>query len=163
MMAAQTSIGAELEPGDPAPVFELRDQHGEVHRLGDCRGDWVVLYFYPKNDTPGCTAEACAFRDDIMKLKSLNVRLLGVSLDDAESHARFAKKYGLPFPLLADTEGETARAYGSLFGIWPLRFAKRHTFVIDPEGRIAKVYRKVKPKGHSDRIIADLRALQGEG
>lgn len=93
----------------------------------------------------------------------MGAQLLGVRLDEAQSHARFAEKHGLPFPLLSHREGDTARANGSLFSLWPLRFAKRHTFVIDPDGRIAKSYRKVGPREHSDRVIADLRALQGEG
>ena len=152
---------AELQVGDVAPAFELHDQRGEPHRLSDYRGHWVILYFYPKDDTPGCTTEACAFRDDILTLRSLGATLLGVSLDETASHARFAEKYGLPFPLLADPGGRVADAYGALFSLGPLRFAKRHSFIIDPEGRIARIYREVRPGEHSDQVIADLRALQG--
>jgi peroxiredoxin Q/BCP len=151
-----------LNAGEMAPEFSLVDQHGDTRALADYRGEWVVLYFYPKNDTPGCTTEACAFRDDYFMLRERGARVLGVSLDSAESHAAFAEKYGLPFPLLADTEGEVARAYGSLWGIWPLRFAKRHTFIVDPDGRIARIYREVKPKTHSAQVLTDLKALQGE-
>jgi peroxiredoxin Q/BCP len=162
MASIEMSTSTDLEPGDPAPGFELVDQHGQTHRLRDYRGRWVVVYFYPRDDTPGCTTEACAFRDDIPDFRVLGVQLFGISLDGAESHARFAQKYGLPFPLLIDSRGQAARAYGSLFGFWPLRFAKRHTFVIDPDGQIARIYRKVDPDSHSDQVRADLRALQGE-
>jgi peroxiredoxin Q/BCP len=158
-MLFSAAHAADLSAGDPAPGFALVDQDGETRRLADYRGRWVVLYFYPKDDTPGCTSEACAFRDDILELRAMDVAVLGVSLDDAHSHARFAEKHGLPFPLLADTRGETARAYGSLWGVGPIKLAKRHTFVVDPEGRIAKVYRKVDPKTHSARVIGDLKAL----
>ena len=146
--------------GDLAPDFSLVDQYGKTRALADYRGSWVVLYFYPKNDTPGCTTEACAFRDDYVALKELGAEILGVSLDSAESHARFTEKYGLPFPLLADADGAVASAYGSLSGIWPLKFAARHTFIIDPDGHIARIYRKVTPKTHSQAVIADLRSLQ---
>jgi peroxiredoxin Q/BCP len=158
-----TAQAGELQAGSAAPSFELSDQYGKDHDLAQYRGRWVVVYFYPKNDTPGCTTEACAFRDDILVLRDLGVQLFGVSLDDSESHARFAEKHGLPFPLLSDADGQVARAYGALFALGPLRFAKRHSFIIDPQGRIAKVYRKVDPERHSDQIIADLRALQGAG
>ena len=151
---------SELEVGDMAPSFELIDQTATVHRLADYRGRWLVLYFYPKDDTPGCTAEACHLRDDILMFRGLGVQVLGVSLDDAKSHAEFAEKYGLPFPLLADNDGTVARAYGALTSFGPIRYAKRHTYVIDPQGKVAKVYRKVKPKQHSDQLIADLQALQ---
>jgi len=150
----------ELDVGSPAPKFSLLDQESKSHALADYRGRWVVLYFYPKDDTPGCTTEACNFRDDLPALRALNVQILGVSMDDTRSHAQFAEKYSLPFPLLADTEGDVARAYGSLWSIGPLRLAKRYTFVIDPEGRIAKFYRDVKPATHSRELQQDLRELQ---
>ncbi len=153
--------GAAAAPvaGDAAPFFELRDQNGEAHRLRDYAGRWLVLYFYPKDDTPGCTAEACEFRDDVHQFRKMDVALLGVSLDDTDSHREFAEKYHLPFPLLSDRGGEVAAAYGSLFSLGPLKFAKRHSFIIDPKGVLARVYRDVSPKSHSDRIIADLKAL----
>ncbi len=163
VIAAMWFLGAnasELEVGDVAPSFELSDQTATVRRLADYRGRWLVLYFYPKDDTPGCTTEACQFRDDILMFRELGVQVLGVSLDDATSHAKFAEKYGLPFPLLADTDGAVAKAYGALTSFGPVRYAKRHTYVIDPQGKVAKVYRKVKPKEHSDQLIADLQALQ---
>ena len=155
------SVYAEdLKPGDPAPAFELRDQHGKWHQLADYQGQWLVLYFYPKDDTPGCTREACEFRDDFAVLRDMNAGLLGVSLDDVKSHKEFADKYHLPFPLLSDSSGEVARAYGSLWKLGPIRFARRHTFIIDPQGHIAKVYRSVVPKTHSDTVIQDLENLR---
>jgi peroxiredoxin Q/BCP len=153
-------LAAELKPGDNAPAFELLDQYSQSHKLSDYRGQWLVLYFYPKDDTPGCTTEACEFRDDVFTFKRMGVALLGVSTDDVKSHQEFADKYNLPFSLLSDARGEVARQYGSLTSLGPLKFAKRHTFVIDPGSRIAKVYRNVQAKTHSDQIIADLEALR---
>ena len=154
---------AALGAGDPAPGFELVDQHGETHRLADYRGRWLVLYFYPKDDTPGCTTEACAFRDDIHVLKSLGVAVVGVSLDDVESHREFAEKYHLPFTLLSDSTGAVARQYGALTSLGFVKFARRHTVIIDPEGRIARIYRRVRPKQHGGEVIADLRDLGARG
>lgn len=152
--------GMDIMVGNPAPDFSLPDQTGAHRGLTEFRGKWVVLYFYPKDDTPGCTTEACALRDDYLGLTQLNAQILGVSLDNAASHADFSKKHGLPFPLLADDGGRVAKQYGTLGGFWPLRFAKRHTFMIDPRGNIAKIYRKVDPKTHSRELIADLESLQ---
>lgn len=159
-MLFSSTQAAELKPGDPAPDFELLDQHGQQHGLARYQGQWLVLYFYPKDDTPGCTAEACEFRDDLLVLRRMAVAVVGVSLDKVQSHAEFAAKYHLSFPLLSDRDGEVARAYGALFRLGPLRFAKRHTFLVDPAGRIARIYRKVDPKTHSDQVIRDLQALQ---
>ena len=152
-------IAAELNPGDNAPSFELLDQHSKLHKLADYQGKWLVLYFYPKDDTPGCTTEACEFRDDVFILKRMGVALLGVSTDDVQSHREFAEKYHLPFSLLSDAEGKVARQYGSLRDFGPVRLAKRNTFIIDPNGRIARIYRNVQPKDHSDQVIADLETL----
>jgi peroxiredoxin Q/BCP len=151
---------SELQPGQPAPQFQLPDQDGATHRLSDYRGRWVVLYFYPKDDTPGCTEEACRFRDDIVQLNELGAQVLGASLDNRESHAEFSKKFSLQFPLLADADGRVAASYGSLRNLGIMKLAHRHTFIIDPEGRIAKIYRKVSPKTHSAQVIADLKELQ---
>lgn len=150
----------ELKPGAPAPTFSLPDQTGQVQQLSNYRGRWVVLYFYPKDDTPGCTQEACRFRDDIAQLRALGAQVLGISLDSTESHARFAEKHGLPFPLLSDADATVTRAYGAYRALGPLRFARRHTFIIDPEGRIAKIYRHVDPDRHSTEVIGDLKVLQ---
>lgn len=155
-----SASAAELNIGQLAPAFNLSDQTHESHSLEDYSGKWVVLYFYPKDDTPGCTKEACEFRDDVAVLQSLNVQVMGISLDDSESHADFANKYSLQFPLLADIGGEVAKRYGSLTSLGPIKFAKRHTFIIDPDGKLAKIYRSVKPASHSDEIIADIKKLQ---
>ena len=160
-MGIFSSLNASgLEIGALAPDFELIDQAKTTHSLSKYKGKWVVLYFYPKDDTPGCTKEACAFRDDVAVLQSLDAQVLGVSVDSAASHADFAKKYSLQFPLLADIEGKVAKSYGSLTKMGPLKFAKRHTFIINPNGKLAKIYRSVKPATHSDEIIADIKDLQ---
>ena len=159
-MMVPPAHAAGLHVGDPAPPFRLMDQNGNVHTLDDYRGQWLVLYFYPKDDTPGCTTEACEFRDDVAELKRMGAAVLGISVDDVKSHREFADKYHLSFPLLSDSNGEVARSYGALRNLVLLKFAKRHTFIIDGEGRIAKIYRSVDPKTHSDAIIRDLAQLQ---
>ena len=145
--------------GQPAPEFELPDQDGQLHSLEDYRDRWVVLYFYPKDETPGCTTEACEFRDNIFAYRELNVQILGVSLDDVASHKSFAENHGLPFPLLADPEGTSAEAYGVKTKFAGMTLAKRQTFIIDPDGNVAKHYEKVKPATHSAEILADLETL----
>jgi len=152
---------APIDVGDPAPAFALPDQDGETRSLSDYRGQWLVLYFYPKDDTPGCTTEACSFRDNINRLIAQDAAVLGVSMDSVESHAAFAAEHELPFPLLADPEGEAVRAYGALSDFMVIKFAKRQTFIIDPDGRIARVYRKVDPDEHVQDVLDDLKALQG--
>jgi len=148
--------------GDPAPDFELRDQNGQLHAIEDYRGKWVALYFYPKDGTPGCTTEACEFRDNIFAFRRLNCQILGVSLDDEESHKAFAEEHGLPFPLLADTTGSAADAYGVKTRMLGMTMAKRQTFLIDPDGRVARHYADVDPDKHSAEIIAVLEKLQME-
>jgi len=160
LLGLQSVLADALAVGNQAPVFTLTDQEIKTHTLADYRGRWVVLYFYPKDDTPGCTTEACNFRDDLPALRALNVQILGISLDTTSSHAEFARKYKLPFPLLADNGGDVSRVYGALWSLGPMRFAKRHTFVIDPEGRIAKIYRSVEPASHSRELQRDLKELQ---
>ena len=150
----------ELSEGISAPKFELPDQTGKVHRLDSYRGRWIVLYFYPKDDTPGCTKEACHFRDDIPQLQALEAQVLGVSVDSVHSHAQFATKYNLPFPLLEDAGGIVAKQYGALWSLGPIKYAKRHTFIIDPTGTIARIYRDVKPEAHSQQVIEDIDALR---
>lgn len=157
-----TSIGIandQVTAGDPAPEFELSDQNGQLHSLEDYRDQWVVLYFYPKDETPGCTTEACEFRDNIFAYKDLNAQILGVSLDDAESHKAFAENHGLPFPLLADVDGEASTAYGVKTRMFGMTVAKRQTFIIGPDGNIAKHYDKVTPAEHAKQVLADLTAL----
>lgn len=145
--------------GEPAPEFELADQNGQLHSLEDYRDQWVVLYFYPKDGTPGCTIEACEFRDNIYAFKKINAQILGVSLDDVESHQKFSENHGLPFPLLADFEGKAADAYGVKTKMFGMTIAKRQTFLIDPDGNLAKHYEKVKPATHSTDVLADLATL----
>ncbi len=152
-------LAGEIKEGDPAPGFELRDQNGQLHSLEDYRDKWVAVYFYPKDDTPGCTTEACEFRDDIFAFKELDCQILGVSLDDEVSHKAFADKYSLPFPLLADTDGTTSEAYGVKAKMFGVTVARRQTFLIDPSGRVAKHYAKVDPDTHSKQVLADLKAL----
>jgi peroxiredoxin Q/BCP len=149
-----------ITEGDAAPGFELRDQEGQLHSLEDYRDNWVAVYFYPKDDTPGCTTEACAFRDNIFAFKELGCQILGISLDDEASHKAFAEKFSLPFPLLADTEGTTSDTYGVKKKMFGMTVANRETFLIDPNGRIAKHYAKVDPDTHSQQVLADLRHLQ---
>ena len=155
--------GAIPELGTVAPDFDLPDAENHHHRLVDYRGRWLVLYFYPRDATPVCTAEACNLRDGYLAFKERNTALLGVSLDDAASHAEFAQQHQLPFPLLSDKDAILARAYGSLWDFGVFRIAKRHTFLIDPSGRIAKVYRDVVADRHAQTILADLDRLQADG
>lgn len=146
--------------GQNAPAFKLKDTHNKEHQLEDYAGKWLVLYFYPKDDTPGCTKEACHFRDDLFKLEKLGAKVVGVSVDSTNSHAEFAKKYSLPFPLLADTDGKVAASYGSLNHLGVIKIAKRYTFLIDTQGKVAKIYTDVNTQNHSEEILNDLTLLQ---
>ncbi|MHB1229458.1 MAG: peroxiredoxin [Halothiobacillus sp.] len=155
-----TAQAAQLQVGDAAPGFNLPDQAGALHSLADYRGKWLVLYFYPKDETPGCTTEACQFRDDIATIQGMGVTVVGVSEDSIASHERFAKKYHLPFTLLADDDGKVAAEYDSLFSmLGMMKFAKRHTFIINPQGRLAAIFTDVDPKDHSRQIIEALKKL----
>ncbi len=145
------------QAGDKAPDFPLQDQHGKAHSLADYKGRYVVLYFYPQDDTPGCTREACSFRDDISTLTEKGAAVIGVSTDDVESHKLFAEKYHLNFTLLADTEKSVSEQYGVLGASGK---SKRVTFLIDGNGVIAKVYPQVNPTEHSAEILADIDALK---
>ena len=145
--------------GGMAPTFSLVDQSGREVTLDSLRSKWLVLYFYPKNDTPGCTEEACSFRDDMAELTRLGAQIVGVSVAETASNAEFASKYHLPFPLLADRDGAVAKRYGA-FSDWLVTgFARRYTFLIDAQGKIAKTYLKVDTSKHSAEIIADLKQL----
>jgi peroxiredoxin Q/BCP len=156
----QTSSAAEVPAvGEAAPAFSLPDQAGQQHSLSDYQDSWVVLYFYPKDDTPGCTKEACSFRDDLFKLEQLGAKVIGVSVDDSDSHAEFARKYHLPFPLLADKKGAVADSYGALRNLGVIKLAKRYTFLINPQGKIAKTYLEVDTSRHSQEIIDDLQKM----
>lgn len=153
-------VSASPAVGEVAPAFDLLDQNGQSQRLEDYRGKWLVLYFYPKDDTPGCTTEACQFRDDYYQIKALGAVVMGVSLDDVASHKEFADKYHLPFPLLSDREKSLAEAYGVLRGFGPIKYASRQSFIIDPQGLIARHYVNVSPSKHASEIIRDLQNLQ---
>jgi len=150
---------ADLSPGQPAPEFHLQDQHGEWHTLEQHRGKWITLYFYPKDDTPGCTKEACAFRDNIFAFDEIGATIIGVSLDDTASHKEFAEKYSLPFTILSDADGSTAEAYGVLKTMGTFRFAERQSFIIDPDGTVRKHYPKVDAEKHSEEVLADLKQI----
>ncbi len=160
LATGSSSLASEtIVVGDATPEFELSDQDGQLHSLEDYRDQWVVLYFYPKDETPGCTTEACEFRDNIFAFKRLNAQILGVSMDDVDSHQKFAEKYSLPFPLLADVDGIAADAYNVKTQRRGMTIAKRQTFLIDPQGRLAKHYETVTPETHSAEVIADLEIL----
>ncbi len=148
------------KPGQTAPDFKLPDQHGKIHSLQDFSGQWLALYFYPKDDTRGCTKQACGFRDDLHKLAELGVAVMGVSVDNASSHANFANKYNLQFPLLADDNAKVAKRYHSLTNLGIIKFARRNTFLINPQGKIAKVYFSANAADNSAEVVADLKKLQ---
>ena len=149
-----------LNVGDQAPAFALPDQHGQQHTLEQYRGRWLVVYFYPRDDTPGCTKEACQFRDAFAPLKALHAEVIGISVDDANSHARFAAKYQLTFPLLADVHGEVAKQYGALVKLGRFKMARRISFIISPHSRIAYVFSKVDTARHAGDVMRILKNLQ---
>ena len=151
-----------IDPGKKAPAFTLKDQHGETHRLADYAGKPVVLYFYPKDDTPGCTKEACDFRDAQRKFSNRKAVVLGVSPDSLKSHDKFIAKFELPFTLLADTDHAVAEAYGvwtekSMYGRTYMGI-ERSTFVIGPDGKVKAIFRKVKVDGHVDEVLEAVSA-----
>lgn len=147
-----------------APNFSLLDESGVLRSLADYNGSWVLLYFYPKDDTPGCTKEACYLRDNFPDFKNLNTVVLGISADSVESHKKFKEKYNLPFSLLADTQKEVIKSYG----VWQKKKfmgkeyegISRTSFLIDPSGKIKRVYENVDPKKHANDVVVDLSSLQ---
>lgn len=152
------------QPPYPAPDFSLPDETGKLHSLKDYAGKWLVVYFYPKDDTPGCTIEACSFRDgrdDIAE--QTGAQIVGISKDDADSHKKFISKHRLTFPLLSDENGDVIKAYGAwgkkMFGVEGIL---RKTFLIDPNGQVRKVYGRVTPVGHADKVLEDLKSLQAQ-
>ena len=149
-----------MKIGDSAPAFILEDQFGQIHRLKDYLGHWVILYFYPKDNTPGCSAQACGFRNEHATFAAMDVKVFGISIDNRISHQAFAEKYQLGFPLLSDIDGKVASAYGALFRFWPLKFAKRQSFIVDTNGRIAAIYRKVNAKKSSSFMVSELNKLK---
>ena len=155
-----------LEVDSLAPDFILPDQNGVEHSLSEYRGQWVLLYFYPKDDTLGCTKEACSIRDTFPKFESLNIEVLGVSVDSPESHKKFSEKYQLPFTLLSDEHKKVVTRYG----VWAKRMFSfmgrehegvvRSSFLIDPTGTIEKIYIDVKPEKHAEEVLKDLKRLE---
>jgi peroxiredoxin Q/BCP len=154
------SRSATPSEGSNAPDFTLPSQEGSSVSLKDYRGKWVVLYFYPKDQTPGCSREARNFQVDQPKYAERNAVVLGVSLDSVDSHKKFCAKEGLNFKLLADTDHKVTDSYGSLTNLGLVKFAARHTFLIDPGGKIAKAYTSVDPLKHSGEVLAELGLLQ---
>lgn len=155
-----------LEAGAKAPAFTLPSQDGTKVKLADCKGHPVVIYFYPKDDTPGCTKEACAFRDRSTELTELGVKIFGISPDDAESHKKFAEKYELNFPLLADTDHAVAEKFGAyreknMYGKVSMGIV-RSTFLLDATGKVAKVWKKVNVDGHDEQVLQAVRELLAE-
>ena len=157
------SRGTTPAEGSNAPDFTLPSQEGSSVSLKDYRGKWVVLYFYPKDQTPGCSREAHNFQVDQPKYAERNAVVLGVSLDSVDSHKKFCTKEGLQFRLLADTDHKVTQSYGSLTNLGVVKFAARHTFLIDPNGKVAKVYTNVDPLKHSAEVLAELDGLQKVG
>ncbi|MDP3710749.1 MAG: thioredoxin-dependent thiol peroxidase [bacterium] len=150
----------KLKIGQKAPDFKLPDQDGKIHKLSDYLGQWLLIYFYPKDDTPGCTKEACAIRDSFPAFKKMKAKVLGVSVDSVKSHKKFAEKYRLPFTILADDKKEVVEKYG----VWgKKKFMGREydgtfrtSFLIDPKGKISKIYEQVKPEIHAEEVLKDL-------
>lgn len=149
-----------LKTGEPAPSFSLLDNNQKKHSLTDYQGQWLIIFFYPKDNTPGCTVEVCQFRNDFEDIAALDTIILGINTDNSASHQNFINQQQLPFSLLSDQTGEVSKSYGSLFKFGPLKFCKRHSFIIDQQGKLAKIYRKVTPSNHSKEVISDLQELQ---
>lgn len=152
-----------IKIGQKAPAIKLPDQNGEMHELKDYLGQWVLVYFYPKDDTPGCTQEACMLRDNFPKFKKMKAVVLGISIDSVKKHEKFAAKYELPFTLLADENKEVVEKYGvwaekSMYGRKYMG-TLRTSFLIDPKGKIAKIYAGVKPAQHAEEVLTDLQTL----
>lgn len=153
-----------LKVGDKAPSFSLQDQAGKIHKLSDYKGEWLLIYFYPKDATPGCTVEAQTIRDEFPSFKKSKLKVLGVSKDSVESHKKFSEKQNLPFPILSDESLEMLKVYG----VWQKKKfmgkefmgIARWSFLVDPKGRITKIYEKVKPKEHAHEVLEDLSKLK---
>lgn len=156
----------KIKINQKAPNFKLKDQNNKIHELLDYLGKWVLVYFYPKDDTPGCTKEACAIRDNFPNFKKLKIVVLGISTDSVESHKKFSEKYNLPFTLLADYKKEVVKKYG----VWgnkkfmgrEYEGTLRTSFLINPKGKIVKIYKNVKPEIHAEEVLKDLKAMIDE-
>jgi peroxiredoxin Q/BCP len=179
---AATGVAPKPKAGDLAPTFSLTDQDGKKHTLADYKGKWVVVYFYPKDQTPGCTDQACQFTENVFAFRRAGAQILGISVDDEASHKAFEKalagnakisaenqkliaENGLPFPLLADASFDTAKKYGVLMQRGTMTIAARETFLIDPTGKVAKHYEVTPDKlpGHSAELLKDIEALKAKG
>ena len=164
VLVALTALAADhtMPPaeGSAAPAFTLPSQEGAQVSLGQFKGKWVVLYFYPKDFTSGCTIEAHNFQRDLDKYTQINAVIVGVSVDNVDSHKSFCTKEGLTFKLLADVDDKVTEEYGSLKNYGVAKFAARHTFLIDPQGKIVKEYMDVDPNNHSQQVLEELTALQ---
>ncbi|WP_251359931.1 peroxiredoxin [Kangiella sp. TOML190] len=161
MIFAGTATASDFV-GQLAPNFKLMAQDGSLKSLDDYKDKWLVLYFYPKDDTPGCTTEAKNFRDAYDKFQKINTHIVGISLDHNSSHQEFSKKYQLPFDILSDTEKKAAKAYKVMGGFGPVEYTKRQTFIIDPDGNIVFHFEKVNADEHSKNVMAKLTQLQKE-
>lgn len=147
-----------LDLGQKAPEFSLPDKDGKIHKPGDYLGKWLVVYFYPQDDTSGCTAEACSFRDSLPKFSEVNAEVLGISKDEGVSHKDFAEKHSLNFTLLSDPSKATMKAYG-VFDQSAFAEVRRTSFLINPKGEIAKIYENVVPENHAEEILNDIKSL----
>lgn len=163
MLAGSAQAGNSPAVGSAAPGFKLQDQNGDWHDLQDYHGKWLAVYFYPKDDTPGCTTEACNFRDNIFAFKAIGAEVIGISVDDVDSHKEFSTKYKIPFVILADVGGNTAEAYGVLRDYKMMQIASRQSFLVDPQGVIVKHYEVVDPETHTQQVLADLKVLMQSG
>ncbi len=164
MIAASLTACAGEPPqvGSAAPGFKLQDQNGAWHDLEDYRGKWLAVYFYPKDDTPGCTTEACSFRDSIYAFKAIGAEVVGISVDDVDSHKEFSTKYKLPFTILSDAGGQVSDAYGVLRDYKLMQIASRQSFLVNPDGIIVKHYADVDPESHTQQVLTDLQNLMAE-
>ncbi len=154
----------KIKVGDPAPEFSLPDQSGELHSLAETRGSWTLIYFYPKDDTPGCTKEACFVGEAFPAFEKLQTYVFGISADSVKSHKKFSDKFKLPFPILSDEAKNTLEAYG----VWQQKKMMgrefmgtvRTSFLLDPRGTVAKIYEKVKPEVHAEEVLEDIKTYQ---
>ena len=162
LISFPASAGETPAVGEPAPGFKLQDQNGEWHDLMDYRGTWLAVYFYPRDQTPGCTTEACNFRDNILAFKAIGAEVVGISVDDVESHKKFSDKYKLPFVILADEGGATSDTYGVLRDYKLVQIASRQSFLINPGGVIVKHYEDVDPDTHTQEVLTDLETMMAE-
>jgi len=159
LIACTAQAGDPPAVGSAAPGFKLQDQNGDWHDLQDYQGKWLAIYFYPKDDTPGCTTQACSIRDNIYAFKAIGAEVVGISVDDVDSHKEFSTKYKLPFTILADAGGTTSGNYGVLRDYKMMQIASRQTFLVNPEGVIVKHYPEVDPETHTDMVLTDLKSF----